>query len=81
MADSRRALAIVFGVVFLDLLGFGIIVPILPFYTRSFPGGTEFVIGLLAAGIFFAADVGVQLKGRCRLSNVYRHRCRDMWWR
>ena len=49
MDDRRRAMAIVFGVVFLDLLGFGIIVPILPFYTRSFPGGTEFVIGLLAA--------------------------------
>jgi MFS family permease len=45
----RRSLAIVFAVVFLDLLGFGIIIPILPFYTRSFPGGTEFVIGLLAA--------------------------------
>ena len=45
----RRGFAIVFAVVFLDLLGFGIIIPILPFYTRSFPGGTEFVIGLLAA--------------------------------
>ncbi|MFC6863332.1 MFS transporter [Halomicroarcula sp. GCM10025817] len=45
----RRGLAIVLAVVFLDLLGFGIIIPILPFYTRSFPGGTEFVIGLLAA--------------------------------
>ncbi len=51
MDDSarRRGLAIVLAVVFLDLLGFGIIIPILPFYTRSFPGGTEFVIGLLAA--------------------------------
>jgi len=48
-AARRRGLAIVLGVVFLDLLGFGIIVPILPYYTRSFPGGTEFVIGLLAA--------------------------------
>ncbi|WP_276252139.1 MFS transporter [Haloarcula rara] len=51
MSDTarRRGLAIVLAVVFLDLLGFGIIVPILPYYTRSFPGGTEFVIGLLAA--------------------------------
>ncbi|MBX0322508.1 MFS transporter [Halomicroarcula sp. F13] len=48
-AGRRRGLAIVFAVVFLDLLGFGIVIPILPFYTRSFPGGTEFVIGLLAA--------------------------------
>ncbi|EMA25900.1 MULTISPECIES: MFS transporter [Haloarcula] len=45
----RRGLAVVFFVVFLDLLGFGIIIPILPYYTRTFPGGTEFVIGLLAA--------------------------------
>jgi MFS family permease len=49
MDADRRGLAIVLAVVFLDLLGFGIIVPILPFYTRSFPGGTELVIGLLAA--------------------------------
>ncbi|WP_255194986.1 MFS transporter [Halorarius litoreus] len=50
MDDSgrRRALAIVFGVVFLDLLGFSIVIPILPFYTRAF-GGNELVIGLLAA--------------------------------
>src|SRR6056297_2015934 len=48
-AARRRGLAIVLAVVFLDLLGFGIIIPILPYYTRSFPGGTEFVIGLLAA--------------------------------
>ena len=48
-AARKRGLAIVLAVVFLDLLGFGIIIPILPFYTRSFPGGTEFVIGLLAA--------------------------------
>ncbi|WP_254272756.1 MFS transporter [Haloarcula marina] len=48
-AGRRRGLAIVLAVVFLDLLGFGIVIPILPFYTRSFPGGTEFVIGLLAA--------------------------------
>jgi len=47
--SSRRGLAVVFLVVFLDLLGFGIIIPFLPYYTRSFPGGTEFVIGLLAA--------------------------------
>lgn len=48
-SSNRRGLAVVFFVVFLDLLGFGIVIPILPYYTRSFPGGTEFVIGLLAA--------------------------------
>ncbi|WP_255151037.1 MFS transporter [Halorarius halobius] len=47
----RRALATVFGVVFLDLLGFSIVIPILPYYTRAFfPGpGNEVVIGALAA--------------------------------
>jgi MFS family permease len=46
--SRRRALAIVFGVVFLDLLGFSIVIPILPFYARAF-GGNELVIGALAA--------------------------------
>jgi MFS family permease len=45
---QRRALAIVFGVVFLDLLGFSIVIPILPFYARAF-GGDELAIGALAA--------------------------------
>jgi DHA1 family tetracycline resistance protein-like MFS transporter len=44
----RRAIAVVFFVVFLDLLGFSIVIPILPFYTRFF-GGNELVIGAVAA--------------------------------
>ncbi|USZ69812.1 MFS transporter (plasmid) [Halorussus salilacus] len=44
----RRALVTVLAVVFLDLLGFGIIIPILPFYVRSF-GVSDVYIGLLAA--------------------------------
>jgi MFS family permease len=72
MTDNRRALAIVFGVVFLDLLGFGIIVPILPFYTRSFPGGTEFVIGLLAASYSAMQFLAAPLLGS--LSDRYGRR-------
>jgi hypothetical protein len=34
---SRRAPAVV-AVVFLDLVGFGAVVPVLPFYFRSFAG-------------------------------------------
>ncbi|NLV09126.1 MFS transporter [Halomicrobium sp. HM KBTZ05] len=60
---SRRGLAIVFAVVFLDLLGFGIIIPILPYYTRTFPGGTEFVIGLLAASYSLMQFVFAPLLG------------------
>jgi MFS family permease len=44
----RRALATVVAVVFIDLLGFGVVIPILPFYVRSF-GVSDVYIGLLAA--------------------------------
>jgi len=44
----RRSLATVVAVVFIDLLGFGIIIPVLPFYVRSF-GVSDVFIGLLAA--------------------------------
>jgi DHA1 family tetracycline resistance protein-like MFS transporter len=40
-------LAIIFLTVFIDLLGFGIIIPLLPFYAESF-GATAFVVGLLS---------------------------------
>lgn len=41
-------LAIIFVTVFIDLLGFGIIIPLLPFYAESF-GASAFTIGLLGA--------------------------------
>jgi MFS family permease len=47
-ASPRRSLAIVVAVVFIDLLGFGIVIPVLPFYVRSF-GVSDVFIGLLAA--------------------------------
>ncbi|WP_224448111.1 MFS transporter [Haloprofundus salilacus] len=46
--NPRRALATVVAVVFVDLLGFGVVIPILPFYVRSF-GVSDVFIGLLAA--------------------------------
>ncbi len=39
-------LVIIFITVFIDLLGFGIIIPLLPFYAESF-GANAFTIGLL----------------------------------
>jgi multidrug resistance protein len=39
-------LVIIFVTVFIDLLGFGIIIPLLPFYAQSF-GANAFTIGLL----------------------------------
>jgi multidrug resistance protein len=43
---SVSPLAIIFVTVFIDLLGFGIIIPLLPFYAESF-GASAFSIGLL----------------------------------
>jgi DHA1 family tetracycline resistance protein-like MFS transporter len=41
-------LVIIFVTVFIDLLGFGIIIPLLPFYAQSF-GADAFTIGLLGS--------------------------------
>jgi len=43
---SVSPLVIIFVTVFIDLLGFGIIIPLLPFYAESF-GASAFTIGLL----------------------------------
>lgn len=53
----------VVGIVFIDLLGFGIIIPILPFYVRSF-GVSDVFIGLLAASYSFAQFVAAPVLGR-----------------
>jgi len=47
-AGRRRALVAVLAIVFIDLLGFGVVIPILPFYVRDF-GASDVVYGLLAA--------------------------------
>ncbi len=45
---NKRALAIIFLVIFVNLLGFGIIIPLLPFYA-DFVGASPLQIGLLFA--------------------------------
>jgi MFS family permease len=55
--------AVVIGVVFLDLLGFGVVIPILPFYVRSFAVSDVF-IGLLAASYSLAQFVAAPTLGR-----------------
>jgi MFS family permease len=60
--DSRRRVAVVVGVVFLDLVGFGIIIPILPFYVRSF-GVSDIFIGLIAASYSLAQFVAAPVLG------------------
>lgn len=51
------------GIVFIDLLGFGIIIPILPFYVRSF-GVSDIFIGLLAASYSLAQFGAAPVLGR-----------------
>jgi DHA1 family tetracycline resistance protein-like MFS transporter len=45
---SVSPLVVIFVTVFIDLLGFGIIIPLLPFYAESF-GASVFAIGLLGS--------------------------------
>jgi MFS family permease len=54
---------VVVGIVFIDLLGFGIIIPILPFYVRSF-GVSDVFIGLLAASYSLSQFVAAPVLGR-----------------
>jgi MFS family permease len=48
MAKNRSPLLIIFITVFIDLIGFGIVIPVLPLYAQKF-GASEMVIGLLLA--------------------------------
>ncbi len=43
---DRTRLALIFGTIFLDLVGFGIIIPVLPLYAERF-GASPLVVGLL----------------------------------
>lgn len=52
MASRKSSLAIIFTIVFIDLVGFGIVIPVLPLYAERF-GASPFVIGMLL-GIYSA---------------------------
>ena len=60
--DNKRLLNI-FIIVFIDLLGFGLILPLLPFYADKY-GATPLVVGLLTAIYAAAQLVGAPLLGR-----------------
>jgi MFS transporter, DHA1 family, tetracycline resistance protein len=53
----------IFIVVFVDLLGFSLILPLLPYYAENF-GATPAVIGLLTASYAAASLIGAPLMGR-----------------
>ncbi|WP_123536499.1 MFS transporter [Halosimplex salinum] len=63
VTGRQRALFAVLAIVFIDLLGFGIVIPILPFYVRSF-GASDVVYGLLAASYSFMQFVFAPLLGQ-----------------
>ena len=46
MAKGRSPLIIIFITIFIDLVGFGIVIPVLPLYAEKF-GASEAVVGLL----------------------------------
>ena len=60
---DRSALAVVYVTVFIDLLGFGIILPSLPYYARAL-GASGFRLGVLFTSYSLAQLVGSTVLGR-----------------
>jgi DHA1 family tetracycline resistance protein-like MFS transporter len=61
MRNSR--LLTIFFIVFVDMLGFGLILPLLPYYAESY-GATAAVVGILVASYAAAQLIGAPLLGR-----------------
>lgn len=61
--SNKRSLALLFLAVFIDLLGFGIIIPIIPFFLKSL-GGTATDLGWLLASYSIAQFLLAPLWGR-----------------
>jgi MFS transporter, DHA1 family, tetracycline resistance protein len=68
---GKNPLIPIFMIVFVDVLGLGILLPVLPYYASEF-GATPFVIGLLLSAYPAAALVGAPVLGR--LSDHYGRR-------
>ena len=60
---KNKPLASIFLIVFIDLLGFGLILPLLPYYAESF-GASDTVVGLLVASYAAAQLMGAPILGR-----------------
>jgi MFS family permease len=61
--SRRRVVGTLFLVVFIDLLGFGILIPVIPLYAKFF-GANEFVGSLLIARYSLFQFVGAPILGR-----------------
>lgn len=59
----NRSLAIVISVIFIDLLGFSLVLPLMPFYADRF-GASDFTIGLLVASFAVAQFFATPWLGR-----------------
>ena len=60
---KNKPLASIFLIVFIDLLGFSLILPLLPYYAETF-GASDTVVGLLVASYAAAQLIGAPLLGR-----------------
>lgn len=60
---NKKPLFTIFIIVFVDLLGFGLILPLLPYYAEEY-GATPFVTGLLVASYAAASFIGAPILGR-----------------
>lgn len=69
MRNNR--LLTIFLIVFVDLLGFSLILPLLPYYAEQY-GANDIIVGLLTASYAAAQFVGAPLLGR--LSDQYGRR-------
>jgi DHA1 family tetracycline resistance protein-like MFS transporter len=69
--SPKSALGIVYLTVFIDLLGFGIILPTLPYYARAF-GASGAGVGVLMMAYSVAQFIGAPILGR--LSDRYGRR-------
>lgn len=56
-------ITVIFFTVFIDLIGFGIIIPLMPFYAQTF-GATALTVGLLSTSFSFMQFVFAPLWGR-----------------
>ncbi len=68
---QKRRLLTIFIIVFVDLLGFSLILPLLPFYAESYQAGPA-LVGLLVASYAAMQLLGAPLLGR--LSDQYGRR-------
>jgi len=63
MRKSKASLAVIFGIVFIDLIGFGIVIPVLPLYAERF-GASPLVVGCLLAVYSLMQTIFAPILGR-----------------